>query len=145
MIPNWLKLAKAEIGVYEWDGPDDNPQVVEYLHATDLDERDANNDETPWCSAFVNWVMQRAGFKGTRSAMARSWEDWGKEELRVGAIAVFKRLGGGHVGFVTDWNSGSIKILGGNQSDAVNEKWFPRSNLLTTRWPKYTKVVFVDA
>lgn len=30
-----------------------------------------------WCSVFANWVMQRAGYTGTRSALAATWTKWG--------------------------------------------------------------------
>ena len=54
----------------------------------------------------------------------------------MGAIAVFERQGGGHVGFVDSVNAdGSLNILGGNQGDAVNIRKFGRDRLIALRWP----------
>jgi surface antigen len=55
----------------------------------------------------------------------------------LGAIAVFSRNGGGHVGFVDSVNrDGSLNIIGGNQSDAVNVRRFDRKRLIALRGPK---------
>ena len=75
----WLEIAEREQGVAEVPGAGDNPRVVDYLMSTTLGSLENQNDETPWCSAFVNWCMEQAGIKGTNSAWARSWLDWGKE------------------------------------------------------------------
>ena len=54
----------------------------------------------------------------------------------LGAVAVFEREGGGHVGFVDSVNrDGSLNILGGNQGDAVNVRRFKRDRLIALRWP----------
>ncbi|KKK66354.1 hypothetical protein LCGC14_2964930, partial [marine sediment metagenome] len=40
----------------------------------------ASEDETPWCSSFVNFCVCEAGYnpiKETGSARARSWLSWG--------------------------------------------------------------------
>lgn len=129
-----MEIAKGEIGVKEVRGGE-NPRIIEYHSTTTLK---AKEDEVPWCSSFVNWVMTKAGYKGTNSAAAKSWRNWGEEvtgdDIPYGSIAVFQRgVSGGHVGFVVDANDDAIKILGGNQSDAVNEKWFGWGNLLSIR------------
>ena len=36
-----------------------------------------NDDETAWCSSFVNWVMEKSGNTGTDSALALSWKNYG--------------------------------------------------------------------
>ncbi|EDR9795743.1 TIGR02594 family protein, partial [Salmonella enterica subsp. enterica serovar Zongo] len=54
----------------------------------------------------------------------------------LGCVAVFTREGGGHVGFVVGQNEkGDLMVLGGNQSDAVNIRSFPRSRVSGYRWP----------
>src|SRR5262245_23237460 len=75
----WMLLAIAEIGVREQPGAGNNPRVLEYLHSTSLGEVEASKDSTAWCSAFVNWCVERAGYAGTDSACARDWGYWGKE------------------------------------------------------------------
>lgn len=139
----WLTVARREIGVQEVPGSANNPRVVEYLHATDnLDEKTRSKDETPWCSAFVNWCMQQVGIKGTQNALARSWQEWGKhlDEPYVGCIVVFQREKKfGHVGFYLGETETHIRVLGGNQQNPetgifeVSEKSYPKADFLEYR------------
>jgi hypothetical protein len=71
------------------------------------------------------------------SAWAKSWLTWGKEanKPRRGCITVFTRNGGGHVAFYISKTSSGIKVLAGNQSDAVNISTYPASKLLGYRIP----------
>lgn len=139
----WLTVARREIGVQEVPGSANNPRVVEYLHATDnLDEKTRSKDETPWCSAFVNWCMQQVDIKGTQNALARSWQEWGKhlDEPYVGCIVVFQREKKfGHVGFYLGETETHIRVLGGNQQNPetgifeVSEKSYPKADFLEYR------------
>lgn len=134
----WMPIALAEQGVKEFPGSGDNPRIVEYLHSTTLDPSSASNDETFWCSAFVNWCVERAGLEGTDSAWARSWLNWGKkiDVPKPGCIVVFKRdANSGHVAFYIGETATKIKVLGGNQSDAVNISEYKKSDLLGYRVP----------
>jgi hypothetical protein len=45
------------------------------------------------------------------------------------------------VGFLEDWDDGRVKLLGGNQGDAVSEAWFPMERVLGYRVPKNFKGV----
>lgn len=133
----WLAIALAEKGTHEFPGDGDNPRVVGYLHSTNLGTPLANQDETAWCSAFVNWCIEKAGYEGTDSAWAKSWLNWGKAITKpvAGCVAVFTRAGGGHVGFYMGETKTSVRVLGGNQSDEVNESLYPKSRLLGYRLP----------
>jgi uncharacterized protein (TIGR02594 family) len=142
----WMPVAEAEKGVSEIAGAGNNSRVLEYLQATgNLGSAARSRDETPWCSAFVNWCVKQAGLVGTKSALARSWLDWG-EPLSVprrGCIVIFERERiFGHVGFYIGETDTEIKVLGGNQQDAqtgvyqVSEKFYPKSALLGYRQPK---------
>ncbi|HET7688809.1 MAG TPA: TIGR02594 family protein [Nocardioidaceae bacterium] len=88
--------------------------------------------------------QKKAGFEGTDSAAARSWEDWGVRlvEPVVGCVAVFWRnsptSGEGHVGFYMGETESTIKTLGGNQADAVNIASQHRTQLLSYRMPGRT-------
>ena len=129
-----------ELGTKEAAGSKDNPKIVEYHQAVTLKAKD---DEVPWCSSFVNWVMKKAGKKGTNSAAARSWLKWGQEISskvpKYGSIVVLSRgtdLISGHVGFyVGKTIGGSIKVLGGNQGDKVSIAVFSKNKVLGYRWP----------
>lgn len=145
----WMPVARGEKGVKETPGLGNTPRVVEYLKATsNLGSSARSRDETPWCSAFVNWCLAQVGIPGTRSALARSWLDWGQpiDTPRPGCIVVFSRAKVfGHVGFYMGETDTDILVLGGNQQDAltgmyqVSEKYYPKSALLGFRVPKTDK------
>lgn len=133
----WMPVALGEVGVKEFTGAADNPRIVEYLNSTNLRPADASQDETPWCSAFVNWCVEKANYEGTDSAWAKSWLNWGRKlaKPRRGCIAVFTRGNGGHVGFYLGKTSSGIRVLGGNQSDQVKISNYGTSRLLGYRIP----------
>jgi uncharacterized protein (TIGR02594 family) len=136
----WFEIARQKLGEHEIPGSGANQFIVECLQTTSLDRRDSLSDETPWCSAFINWCMIEAGYEGTGSAWARSWLDWGREpedaEFGQGVIVILERGANyGHVGFLADWDDDRVKLLGGNQSDSVSEAWFPQSRVLGWRVP----------
>lgn len=135
--PAWLDIASGELGVTEIPGSRSNPRVLEYHDATSLH---ASDDSVPWCSSFVNWCMKQAGIQGSGSAAARSWLTWGRklDGPQNGCIAVLRRGNSptnGHVAFYVGDAGASIKLLGGNQSDQVKISSFPKSMLLSYRWP----------
>lgn len=138
--PLWYDIACREMdtGVDEIPGRDNhNPRIVEYHQVTTLK---ATNDETPWCSSFVNWCIMKAGVPGTRSAAARSWLRWGVKhtEPRRGCVVVFSRPPSptsGHVAFFVNRRRNRIHVLGGNQSDQVNIASYSEDRLLGYRWP----------
>ena len=78
----------------------------------------------------MNFVLRRAGGKGTHSRAARSFLEYGKklDGPRVGAIAILYRKGpnNGHVGVVrgTDGQGNPI-IVSGNHGNAVRAVGLP--------------------
>ena len=130
----WLTIATEYIGTEEMPGPDTHPRVLKWWK---LIHQDYESDETPWCAAYVGGVLEEVGITSTRSAWARNYQHWGQAcNPTLGAIAVFRRGSGGHVGFVMGVDAnGNLMILGGNQRDAVNISAFPRTRLIATRWP----------
>ena len=48
------RIAQIQLGQKEIEGSKDNPKIVGYHKATTLV---ATDDETPWCSSFVNWCL----------------------------------------------------------------------------------------
>lgn len=122
----WMVPAQEEFekGVKRRTGKgQQDPRILEYFKATPtLDKQSASVDETPYCAAFVNWCLGRAGFKGSNSALAASFKKWGRptkgNKPALGAVAVIQFEGGGyHVTFVAGItkNGHSIATLGGNQ------------------------------
>jgi uncharacterized protein (TIGR02594 family) len=146
----WTAIASKEIGILEIPGKEHNPRVLEYLQTvTNISDTWKSTDETPWCSAFVNWCVEQAGYVGTKSAVSASWLNWGRkiDKPIKGCITIFSRKsGGGHVGFYWDetptMTETYIQILGGNQETleteigGVNLKHYKKSRLLGCRIPK---------
>ena len=53
----------------------------------------------------------------------------------TGAVLIFERGQGGHVGFAVGQGDMSFFVLGGIQSDVVTIARVAKSRLLGTRWP----------
>ncbi|EMO5715839.1 TIGR02594 family protein [Enterobacter bugandensis] len=134
--PKWIAEAKKYIGEREVKGRAHNPLIVQFWK--DIKRSGIKDDETPWCSAMAGAVLERVGIKSTRFESAKSWLEWGGplDVPAYGCVVVFSRNGGGHVGFVVGQTpDGDLLVLGGNQSDAINVRAFPRSRVVGYRWP----------
>lgn len=84
-----------------------------------------------WCARFMNAMLARTGHRGTGSDMAKSFAKLPQTTMRVGAIAVLKRRGGGHVGIVSGITpSGDPIVISGNHNRRVAESVYPRSRVL---------------
>jgi len=145
----WMSIAEAEVGVRENAAAGQhNKRIIEFHKSTSLR---ATEDEVPWCSSFVNWVMIESGRTGTKSAAAKSWLNWGTEldTPRVGAITVIKKKVAGadkatgsssgfHVAFFVSATNTQLRLLGGNQSDSVKYSNFLLSkyDIKGHRWPR---------
>ncbi len=139
--PAWLAQAWLEFGQAERTGTASNPRIVALYR--DAGHPRVASDEVAWCAAFLGACLERAGLRSTRSLMARSYATWGEglTEPRAGAIAVLTRTQDpalGHVGLLVGATDDAIFLLGGNQADAVSVMRFPRSRLLSLRWPSAT-------
>jgi len=140
----WMDIARKEVGQKEIVGRGDNPRSLSYHSSTTLK---ATNDETPWCSSFVNWCLKKVGRIGTNSAAAGSWLQWGMPSGPVaGAIVVICSskatdrsfsTSGAHVGFLIEESATHYRLLGGNQGNGVKESNFPKKTwtLLGCRLP----------
>ena len=136
MEPKWLQEARKLIGLRETKGPKHTPEILQMWR--DIKRGGIKDDETPWCAAFVGAMLERSGIRSSRFESARSYLAWGDQlvEPIVGCVVVFSREGGGHVGFCVGQDSASnLLILGGNQSDEVNIRAFPRTRVTGYRWP----------
>ena len=101
------------------------------------------NDSTAWCSVFANAGFELNGYKGTYSADAACWLDWGHEVGSVwGGRLVFARPGGHHVALLPRDPGDSVEVEGGNHSDMVCKKTYLKDGEFTLlayrgpeRWP----------
>ncbi len=104
-----------------------------------------NDDETPWCAAFVGAMLKLSGYRFTGKLNARSYADTPsntkvrERDAKPGDIVVFTRGSNGwsgHVGFFVKQTELSILVLGGNQNNEVNERWYTKSRLIGIYRPK---------
>ena len=76
------------------------------------------------------------GALGSNPYWARNWLLFGRDTKPVtGAVLIFERGSGGHVGFAVGQDDTHFFVLGGNQSDAVTVVRIAKSRLLGARWP----------
>jgi len=137
-----MVIAKGELGTAQYPIGQSNPRITQYHGETNICGYD---DKASWCSSFVNWCFDQVGITGTRSALARSWLDWG-EELDApiqGCVAVLyrddPRSWKGHVGFYLHHDESHVHLLGGNQLEQVREHFYPVGSVLGYRWPEFPR------
>lgn len=140
----WLQEARGLIGTKELPGAASNPVILNWANRLGVRVLGIvyDRDSIPWCGLLAAHCITQAGLKPPAIAIrAKAWASWGQAlplgaTPPMGAVAVFERQGGGHVGFVDSVNAdGSLNILGGNQGDAVNVRRFGRDRLVALRWP----------
>jgi uncharacterized protein (TIGR02594 family) len=85
-----------------------------------------------WCAYFMNLVERKAGRSGTGSGMARSYASYGRRvsNPRPGDIAVLRRKGGGHVGYVMSTSGNKVTLISGNYGRKVGIGTYPRSRVV---------------
>lgn len=135
--PIWLVKARAYRGLREIPGKKHNPTIQRWLRSMGAWWTD---DETPWCGTFVAHCLRDANFSlPVHWYRARGWEAYGlnlrPDRLAPGAILVFARAGGGHVGFYEAEDDTHFHVFGGNQSNMVNTTRIAKERLLVARWP----------
>lgn len=134
-----LRVASDKLGVQEIPGPNDNPEIVNFAKESGFDWVD--DDETAWCSFFMNWVAHKTGYKRSKSGLARSWLNVGRvvTSPEPGDVVVYWRESRtsykGHVGIFLGFSQDSSRIytLGGNQGNSVSISAYPSDQLLGFR------------
>jgi uncharacterized protein (TIGR02594 family) len=136
-MKKFLTEAKKLLGKHEVR---DNKVVMKFLN-DNLDKK-INPAKTAWCAAFVNAILNKLGYSGTNSFLARSFLKWGVKvpvsEMKPGDIVVLKRgrlPWQGHVALLVKSNSRTVTLRGGNQANMVNDKAYPSSSILGVRRP----------
>lgn len=124
-------------GLEEVHGEQHNPQILEFFD--EIGHTWVQDDETAWCSAFINYLCKHMDYERSGKLDARSWLNTGLEIAKpeLGCIVVFWRESKiswkGHVGlFVNEWDR-YIYVLGGNQDSSVCIKRYPKERLLGYR------------
>lgn len=135
----WNEIALNHLGIKEVTGQKDNPKIVQFF--ADVGHSWVEDDETPWCAAFVGSCLEKAGVTSTKMLNARSYLKWGRKIAQPvpGCIVVFKRGNSswqGHVAFFVGIEGDYIKVLGGNQGNTVKVSSYHKDDLLGYRMPK---------
>lgn len=136
--PPWILEAKKVFGLHE---KRDKTRLTEWLGSDG--KRLGDTEKLPWCGDFTETAVKKSlpkepftGPMAENPYWARNWLKFGVETTPVyGAVIVFARGTGGHVGFVVGEDDTDYYVLGGNQSDAVNIARIAKNRALGTRWP----------
>lgn len=138
---SWMRWSRKEIGFHEIGV---NQGTEKYIDLAKCGSR-AELLGQPYCAVFCNAAFEANGIPGTRSAMARSFEDSSNfTELRgpaYGAVVTMWRgspsAGTGHVGFYVGENEHGVILLNANDGDAVRiSAPKPRNRITGYWWPK---------
>lgn len=131
-----IQKASSFLGMQEISGIEDNPKIVGMFKEIGFSW--VKNDETAWCSCFVNYIAKRLNLPYSGKLNARSWLGIGEKTIdpKPGDVVVFWRESRdswkGHVGFFMGYShSGDIFCLGGNQKNEVNITLYSKDRLLS--------------
>ena len=134
--PPWMAGARQDIGFHEVGT---NRGIERFIASAK-----AGKIGDAYCAIWVNAKLEDVGIRGTRSAMARSFES-SSYFVRlggpaIGAIGTMWRgtpsAGTGHCFFYVGETPEGYLGLGANQDDGVNVKTQPRSRHTGWWWPK---------
>lgn len=134
----WITEAKSALGRHE---ARDRSWLMDWLKRDSRSLGDPSKN--PWCGDFVETCIRMGlpdepllGALGANPYWARNWLLFGQTVQPIaGAVLIFERGSGGHVGFVIGQDDANFYVLGGNQSDAVTVARITKSRLLGARWP----------
>ena len=146
--PKWLKAARVKLGTKEAAGSANSATILGWAKrlGTKILGMVYNADSVPWCGVFVAYCLQEDGIEPVAIAVrATSWSTWGSalrpERLAPGAVLVFERPGGGHVGFYVGEDATAYHVLGGNQGDTVSVARIAKDRCIARRWPSGRPVI----
>ena len=152
--PKVIAEAVRYLGINEIKGKANNQTIMSWAKDVGV-EKTYTSDEVAWCGLFVAKVVLKAGFDPVQNPLwALNWSKFGTSQkiAMLGDVLVFKRDGGGHVGFYVAEDKNYFHVLGGNQSDSVNIIRILKSRCVAIRrcaWkvaqPKEVQQYFVEA
>jgi hypothetical protein len=131
-------IGRQYLGLNEYT---DTQRLAAYLGA------DPRGKSNAWCARFVNKSLAAAGGQGTGSAVANSFQRWGsavnpsdvkRNDVLLQTHGLGYNQSGGHVGMATGETrmvNGRLqmKMLSGNSSDSVTERWIDADKNLMIR------------
>ncbi|MBB3462000.1 TIGR02594 family protein [Rhizobium sp. BK377] len=140
--PVWMLEARRFIGLTEVPGARSNPTIVGWAKA--LGGWIAGfftNDDTPWCGLFMAHCFGAVLPQEKLPANPLGALEWSKFGMQlsapcVGAVLVFQRPGGGHVGLYAGEDDDNYLVLGGNQSNRVKLSPVAKDRCVGIRWPR---------
>lgn len=138
--PKWLATFRVIYGLQEVPGPKSNPVILRWVEALKAPNW-YDDDDKPWCALALNRIFLACGFPlagtGYDLFRAKSFTSWGVDLTipTLGAIMVFERPEGAHVGLYLGERKDAYCIFGANQSNAVGIAWIAKKRLIAVRWP----------
>lgn len=134
----WITEMKSVFGLHEIR---DNAELKRWLRSDGKTLGDPK--ALPWCGDATETAIKNTlpnepftGKLGQNPYWARNWLYFGKEvPPTYGAVLIFSRGSGGHVGFAVGEDSDSYYVLGGNQGNTVSIVRIDKDRLLGARWP----------
>jgi uncharacterized protein (TIGR02594 family) len=135
----WIQELDKVLG---WHETNDREKLAKWLRSDGATLGDPS--KLPWCGDAMDTAISRClpdeprpGDLGKNPYWALNWDYFGvKCPPLYGAIGVFKRTSGGHVGVLIGANQNQYRVYGGNQSDAVTkDAWINKTQLVSARWP----------
>ena len=145
--PVWFDEAGRLMGVRETAGAKSSAVILGWARSLGgWVESVYRDDATPWSGLFVahciGATLPEEPLPGNPLS-ALAWKKFGVPlaKPRLGAVCVFERKGGGHVGFYVGEDATAIHVRGGNQSDAVTQTRVLKSRLVGFRWPATVPLV----
>lgn len=139
IIQPWVRVGMESIGLKEYPGSKNNPTIMAWAAMSPGWAKSYYTaDSIPWCGLFVGYCMMEVGIRPRDGFLSSlDWLKFGKRlnEPAFGCIMIFKREGGGHVGFAVGQDKDTYHILGGNQSDSVSITRVSKSRFVGCVWP----------
>lgn len=148
-----MAVAMSQLGNKEIVGHKHEPEVMKYYD--EIGHEWVDNDELPWCAAFMNWVCLHAlvpMVEKSQRLRARAFEGWGegvyKNDPMQGDVVVLWRdskvSSFGHVGLLVGWSpdGDSVYLLGGNQANQVKVAKYPANRITAIRRGSTNNIIF---
>lgn len=134
-------------GILEISGPSSHPQILAWIKRTEqLYPTDLTIDDSKyaWCGVLVgNMVLDERATNPKMPAPpkyfqgAARWKTWGTQipfkAAQRGDVVVLLRPGGYHVALVSGLTRDGLKVIGGNQSDALTIAEYPWRKVVAIR------------